>query len=149
MNTGYTAERASFHDEMLPKVLAELRERGYPVQELPPDGHRPDARLTDTGHYIDVKTGEPNLAIELNSIDTYRQIQSIEGYRVYIVWARPSFPGPQHWSVHTPDSAAASFNGGPRRHSGNGSLDDWYLCKGPGTPFDVFFPPTEFRLVAQ
>lgn len=121
-------------------MVAELFRRGYTVFELPVDGHRPDTRL-DTGEYVEVKTGHPNVTVELDSLKAYRQIELNEDSRVYIVWIPDGDNAPvRAWTVSTPDSLAAGIIRGPNRRSGSGSLDDWYLCKPRGVPFDKFFP---------
>jgi hypothetical protein len=87
--------------------------------------------------YIDAKTGGPNIAWELNDFHAWMQIALTEGERVYIVHqATPESP----WTVDTPLTLGLRVIGGPRRRSGDGSKDDWYLSKAGGTPFDEYFP---------
>lgn len=47
-------------------------------------------------------------------------------------------PAVVDWWVNTPDTLR--IRGGPRKPTGNGSNDDWYLCERGGTRFDEFFP---------
>jgi hypothetical protein len=139
MSTGFTEARARPHEHAVQRLLDELFRRGYAVFEQPLDGHRPDARLA-SGEYVEVKTGTPNLAIELASLQTYRQIETLENTRVYIVWIPDGFESPPaDWVVATLDSLTAGILHGPHRHSGSGSNDDWYLCRPRGVPFITFF----------
>jgi hypothetical protein len=134
--TGYTDARAAPHDAAARAVITELNDRGYACQELPVDGHRPDAQFHD-GDYLEIKTSDTiNVAIEINDIDAWQHIRVTERCRVYVVIVRG--PSSDRWHVHTPETL--QMLGGPRRHSGTGSNDDWYLCNGRGTPFDEFFP---------
>lgn len=137
--TGYDANRAAPSTAAEIAVADDLARRGYgPVEQLPVDGHRPDLRLSN-GDYVDVKTGAPNMTIELNSLHEYQRIEFEEKCRVYVVHASESEP----WMVDTPSSAVARIQGGPHRRSGSGSNDDWYLIRRGGTPFDKFFPAPE------
>jgi len=150
--TGYTAQRATRHDEIVKWMVDELTYRGYDAAELPCDGHRPDIRLhhsTGRGDYLDVKTSQPkhrNLAIEVNSLHTYWNIQREEGRRVYIVHCAEQ-PN-QKWDMHVLLPESVVVLRGPQRHSnGDNSKDDWHLCepgRKRGTPFDEFFLPLPF-----
>jgi hypothetical protein len=144
--SGYTKARAAEHDRQLDDIYRVLDDRGYDPEMLPVDGHRPDMRL-GTGDYLDVKTGQPNLAIEINSINTYRSIQAKEERTVYIVHAIEN-----QWWVCTLETIKVKQDGkgplGPRRATGRGSNDDWYLYQPgsvTGTPFDEFFAAPRFE----
>lgn len=136
--TGFSAVRAYPHERAVDLVVDELRRRGRAVEYLEVDGHHPDLRVNERLEwaYLDVKTGSPNLAIEVDSLDCYRRLVG-DGHRVYIVHVLDF--APSEWTVDTPDSLLARMNQGPRRRSGNGSNDDWYLVRSGGTPFNDFF----------
>ena len=138
MNTGYSKQRDAIHDAALKEVTALLAQRGYKVQLLEVDGHRPDASLGH-GEYFNVKTGEPNVVIEINSWNEYRRIETVERGRVYIIWRNRW----KQWLVFTVSSLAPGIEGGPRRATGNGSNDDWYKInpRGRGIPLEAFFVP--------
>lgn len=145
--TGYSARRASVHDQFVRWMVDELTRRGYGAVELAVDGHRPDIRLGN-GDYLDVKTNQPRqtkLAIEVNSLNTYWNIQRTEGRRVYIVHCSPK---PGGWDIHVMLPESVRIIRGPQRPSnGDNSRDDWHLCepgKDRGTPFDKFFAPLAF-----
>ncbi len=143
--TGYQEWRAAEHEDAITAVVDELRARGRSVVLETVDGHRPDMRVDERLNwaFVDVKTsqpGKPNIAIELDSMDEYRRMCG-GGSRVYIVHIpHGAIAEPNRWTVDTPDSLTSRIvGGGPKRRSGNGSLDDWYLIRAGGTPFDEFF----------
>jgi hypothetical protein len=134
MGTGYTKERAATHDAELIRVMAILQERGWEPTALEVDGHRPDIRIC-TGDYLDVKTGGPNLAIEITCIIEADHIRATEKKNVYYLH---SIDG-QVWVV---DRTTMKPLSGPQRPTGNGSNDSWYLFEPGstcGTEFDKFF----------
>lgn len=136
MSTGYQNWRAEPHERACEWIVGALQYRGINVVQCDTDGHKPDL-LIPPRTYIDVKTGDPNLAIELDSLAEYRRVEA-RGGRVYIVHAiSPAMPAT--WTVDTPDTVTARIKGGPRRRSGNGSNDDWYLIGRGGSPFAEFF----------
>lgn len=131
-STGYTDERAAPSRRAEDAVYELLAARGYNPIRLPLDGHMPEHRLA-TGEYIEVKTGEPNLTIELNDFVAWRALRSI----IYIVHVHPD-----GWMVNTPETLRLlrQVSPGPRRRSGTGSNDDWLCFRYGGTPFDDYFP---------
>jgi hypothetical protein len=142
-STGYTAERAAPSTRAEDAVYDTLAKRGYNPMRQPLDGHMPDLRLS-TGEYVEVKTSERNLAIELNDFVTWRCLRAI----VYIVHVHP-----EGWTVDTPESLTSRISLpkrlGPQRSSGTGSLDDWLLISRGGTPFDEYFPDETIRIGHQ
>jgi hypothetical protein len=135
MSTGYTPERAAFHDSEVDRIVMILGKRGYLPKALEVDGHRPDIQLGN-GDYIDVKTKGPNLAIEINCIVEANHIVSTEKKRVYYIHSINS-------DLWVTDINMLRPLSGPNRRSGNGSNDDWYLfepANKSGTAFDLFFP---------
>lgn len=142
--TGYTSQRAETHDSYVTHLVRYFNSSGYEAEELPVDGHRPDILLFDprrnSWDYLDVKTGGPNMAIEINSLQTYWNIQRNEGRRVYIVHAIDN-DWDRRWWVLLPESVRVLK--GPVLPTGNGSLDDWHLCQPGykvGARFLEFFP---------
>lgn len=140
IDTGFSPDRAVPHDVALHRVSNELRLRGFPNENLPAVGHRPDLKLA-IGDYVDVKTGAPErrIAIEVDSLHEYLRLEYVEGCRVYIVFVAAD-TGPNGWEVDTAASALARVVGGPRRATGKGSKDDWYIVARGGSRFDDFFP---------
>jgi len=139
--TGYAEWRDEPHRAAVTAVTGHLERIGYVTQEEPTDGHRPDIRIAERDEWVfaDIKTGTPNIAIELESLDEYRRIQLAERRRVYIIHV-PDAEDPQTWTVDTPDSLSARIVSGPRRTSGHGSNDDWYLVQRGGQAITDYFP---------
>lgn len=137
--SGYTPERAAPHDAVVQVVMAWLGRRGYPVKELPVDGHRPDLKRLEIGAgYVEVKTGQPNLAIEFESVITYEDIFFFEGDPVEIIHVPHPTSPPSDWRVHTPKTLRIIR--GPLPPTGKGSNDPWYLCDPNGVPAEEFYP---------
>ena len=145
MPSGFSAERAAPHDAELQQIFNILEDRGYEPAMLPVDGHRPDMFLDQCGDYLDVKTGGPNLTIEINSINEYRSIQALEKKSVYIVHIYDN----ERW-VLTLDMlrpVQGHAYTGPNRATRNGSNDNWFLFEPGhrcGTRFDDYFKPPRY-----
>jgi len=140
MATGYSTGRAAPHELFVSEIVNKLNDRGYEARKLPVKGYRPDIRLGSDlpVEYVDVKTGLPNLAIEIESWNEYQRIESIERGHVYIVWRDQE----RTLWVFTVASLMKGIDGGPRRPTGRGSNTDWYKInpKDRGVTFDYFFP---------
>ena len=138
-DTGYSSQRARFHDALVEVAVEKLAERGYEPELLPVDGDRPDVRIIDLDGrvaYIDFKTApedQPRFAIKIGSLETYERYAR-NGHRVYIAWAKHEV------RVDTVESLIARIHGGPHRATGRGSNTDWLLIEPGGTLFDKFFP---------
>ncbi len=138
-NTGFTTERAAPHEQAVWRVLQELNHRGYATTELMVDGDRPDARI-NLGPYIEVKTGSPNLAVKVGSLETYETIETTERVKVRVVWLQHPFDSVSEWRVCTPNQIREAVLGGPRSPTAGGSNTAWFLCRLTGEPFDSEFP---------
>lgn len=136
--SGYTDERASLHDRLLLVVAAELEKRGYPSVMLEVSGHRPDAMFTDGSGFWDLKTGRPNLTIEIPSLTEYERIESEEERPVYIIHA--NVDDPLAWTADRISSIRRRQIGGVYTKSGNGSNDTGLLFRRGGTAFRESFP---------
>lgn len=140
MSTGFLPERAFLHDQKLRDMCKVLAEHGYQPSLQDVSGHDPDLMIVDRDGapaYIDLKTGRPNITIELDSFAAYMRLE-LAGSRVYIVHTETE-------TLATVSTIASLLSrgllDGPRRPNGNGSNDDWYCFKAGGTPFAEFFPP--------
>lgn len=143
MTTGFSHQRAMPHDVALQTVFRQLAARGYHPFDCGVNGDRPDLRITDRDRrraFVDVKVPDVktgNISIKRYAFETYTRILLLERAEVYIVGVYAD----GDCLVDTVDTLRARMLAGPRRPTGNGSLTDWFLVSGGGTPFDEYFPP--------
>jgi len=136
--SGYASWRSEHHDGLLVTIQAELAKRGYPSILLEVVGHRPDGKFEDGTAYWDLKTGRPNITIEIPSLTEYERIEREEQIPVYIIHA--NVDDWRAWTVDRISSLRVRQLPGRFTKSGSGSNDTGLLFRSGGTPFRQSFP---------